>query len=163
MLSYAECFFTALFIYLFKKVLNLKLVDLSQNIPVSQKTQSGINHKTSRIKLRNMIIEFIRKDNCLILAVSPANSDLAYSDALKLAREVDPSGDRTIGVITKLDLMDRGTDACDILMNRVKALKLGYVGVVNRSEDKINQDIKFALEKEKIFVSSHPKYKYLHN
>lgn len=110
-----------------------------------------------------MIIEFIRKDNCLILAVSPANSDLAYSDALKLAREVDPSGDRTIGVITKLDLMDRGTDACDILMNRVKALKLGYVGVVNRSEDKINQDIKFALEKEKIFVSSHPKYKYLHN
>ena len=39
-----------------------------------------------------MIMQFITKENCLILAVTPANSDLANSDALKLSREVDPAG-----------------------------------------------------------------------
>ena len=68
--------------------------------------------------------QFISRDNCIILAVSPANQDLANSDALKLSKEVDPQGTsqsipppsltptaglRTIGVLTKLDLMDAGT------------------------------------------------------
>lgn len=61
-------------------------------------------------QIRSMILEFIEKETCLILAVSPANLDLANSDSLKLAKEVDPYGLRTIGVITKLDLMDKGTD-----------------------------------------------------
>ena len=55
-----------------------------------------------------MINDYISQENTLILAVSPANQDLANSDALKLARSVDPEGLRTIGVITKLDLMDQG-------------------------------------------------------
>ena len=58
-----------------------------------------------------MIEEFIYQENTIILAVSPANNDLANSDALKLARNADPQGHRTLGVITKLDLMDEGTDA----------------------------------------------------
>lgn len=66
---------------------------------------SDIEHQ-----IRAMILEFIEKETCLILAVSPANMDLANSDSLKLAKEVDPHGLRTIGVLTKLDLMDRGTD-----------------------------------------------------
>ena len=44
--------------------------------------------------------------------------DLANSDAIELARRVDPDGKRTIGVLTKLDLMDEGTDASDILRNK---------------------------------------------
>ena len=43
-------------------------------------------------QIRNMILDFITNDNCLILAVTPANSDLANSDALKIAKEVDPQG-----------------------------------------------------------------------
>lgn len=39
-----------------------------------------------------MIMQFISRENCLILAVTPANTDLANSDALKLAKEVDPQG-----------------------------------------------------------------------
>lgn len=66
---------------------------------------SDIEHQ-----IRSMILEFIEKETCLILAVTPANMDLANSDSLKLAKEVDPHGLRTIGVITKLDLMDKGTD-----------------------------------------------------
>jgi replication fork clamp-binding protein CrfC len=48
-----------------------------------------------------MILSYIRRESCLILAVTPGNSDLAASDAIKLARQVDPDGRRTIGVITK--------------------------------------------------------------
>ena len=51
------------------------------------------------------------QENCLILAVSPANYDLANSDAISLAKQVDPHGQRTLGVMTKLDLMEEGRDA----------------------------------------------------
>jgi replication fork clamp-binding protein CrfC len=60
-------------------------------------------------------MKYIRPSNALILALSPANADLANSDSLQLAREVDPKGDRTIGVVTKIDLMDEGTDAIELL------------------------------------------------
>jgi replication fork clamp-binding protein CrfC len=52
--------------------------------------------------------------NSIILAISPANQDIATSDAIKMAREVDPTGERTWGVLTKLDLMDKGTNALDV-------------------------------------------------
>ena len=68
------------------------------------------------------------------MAVTPANQDLANSDALKLARRVDPYGERTIGVLTKIDLMDEGTNCIDIIQGKVYPLKLGYIGVVCRSQ-----------------------------
>ena len=52
---------------------------------------------------------YIKPKNAIILAVHSATQDLATSEAMKIAREVDPDGQRTIGVLTKLDLMDRGT------------------------------------------------------
>lgn len=110
-----------------------------------------------------MIMEFINRENCLILAISPANSDLANSDALKLSKEVDPQGLRTIGVITKLDLMDEGTDAKDILENRLLPLRRGYIGIVNRSQKDIDgkKDIQIALANERKFFLSHPSYRHM--
>ena len=58
---------------------------------------------------------------------------------LQLVREVDPDGLRSMGVITKIDLMDEGTDALDMLNGEVIPLRHGYVGVVNRSQKDINQ------------------------
>lgn len=52
-----------------------------------------------------MVLKFISKPNAVILAVTAANTDLANSDGLKMAREVDPDGNRTVGVLTKVDLM----------------------------------------------------------
>ena len=140
-------------------VLNLTLVDL----PGITKVPVGDQPPDIEIQIRNMILDFISKDNCLILAVTPANSDLANSDALKLAREVDPSGMRTIGVITKLDLMDEGTDARDILENRLLPLRRGYIGVVNRSQKDIDgrKDIKQALAAERQFFLAHPAYRHI--
>ena len=56
-----------------------------------------------------MCLEFISNPNAIILAVTAANQDLVNSDGLKMARSVDPAGDRTIGVLTKVDIMDAGT------------------------------------------------------
>ena len=140
-------------------VLNLTLVDL----PGITKVPVGDQPKDIELQIKNMIFEFISKENCLILAVTPGNSDLANSDALKLAREVDPSGARTIGVITKLDLMDEGTDAREILENRLLPLRRGYIGVVNRSQKDIDgrKDIRAALAAERQFFLSHPAYRHI--
>ncbi|CAF0841471.1 unnamed protein product [Didymodactylos carnosus] len=140
-------------------VLNLTLVDL----PGITKVPVGDQPPDIEAQVRAMILEFISKDNCLVLAVTPANSDLANSDALKLAKEVDPSGLRTIGVITKLDLMDDGTDARDILENRLLPLRRGYIGVVNRSQKDIDgrKDIKSAMAAERRFFMTHPSYQHI--
>lgn len=81
-----------------------------------------------------MVKFYISNPNTIILCVIPGNVDLANSDALKLARIVDPSGERTVGVVTKLDLMEKGTSAIDILEGRVYPLKLGFIGVVCRGQ-----------------------------
>ena len=54
------------------------------------------------MRIAEMILSYIRRESCIILAVTPGNSDLAARDAIKLARQVDPEGRRTIGVITKV-------------------------------------------------------------
>jgi len=82
-------------------------------------------------------MKYITPRTAIIMAVCSANVDLANSDALKLARKVDPMGERTIGVITKIDLMDEGTNAIDLLSGKIYPLKLGYVGVVCRSQKDI--------------------------
>uniref|UniRef100_A0A671QRM0 dynamin GTPase n=1 Tax=Sinocyclocheilus anshuiensis TaxID=1608454 RepID=A0A671QRM0_9TELE len=140
-------------------VLNLTLVDLPgmTKVPVGDQP-ADIEHQ-----IRDMLMQFVTKDNCLLLAVSPANSDLANSDALKIAKEVDPQGLRTIGVITKLDLMDEGTDAREILENKLLPLRRGYIGVVNRSQKDIDgkKDINAAMAAERKFFLSHPGYRHL--
>jgi len=86
--------------------------------------------------------------------------DLANSDALQMARAVDPEGQRTIGVLTKLDLMDRGTSAGAALGNAVVPLRLGYVGVVSRSQHDIQtgKDIRLALAEADAWFRSRPEY-----
>jgi len=87
--------------------------------------------------LEEMALNFIRDPNCIILAVTPANADVATSQALQLAQRVDPTHARTVGVLTKIDLMDKGTNARDVLENRKYPLQMGWVGVVNRSQQDI--------------------------
>ncbi|XP_066530522.1 dynamin-3 isoform X2 [Hoplias malabaricus] len=140
-------------------VLNLTLIDL----PGMTKVAVGDQPHDIEFQIRDMLLQFITKESCLILAVTPANTDLANSDALKIAKEVDPQGLRTIGVITKLDLMDEGTDARDILENKLLPLRRGYIGVVNRSQKDIDgrKDIRVALAAERKFFLSHPAYRHM--
>ncbi|XP_078263921.1 dynamin-2-like isoform X3 [Rhinoraja longicauda] len=140
-------------------VLNLTLIDL----PGITKVPVGDQPADIEYQIRDMIMQFISRENCLILAVTPANTDLANSDALKLAKDVDPQGLRTIGVITKLDLMDEGTDARNVLENKLLPLRRGYIGIVNRSQKDIEgkKDIKAALIAERKFFLSQLAYKHM--
>lgn len=137
-------------------VLTMTLVDLPgiTRVPVGDQP-ADIEHQ-----IREMILSYIRRESCVILAVTPGNSDLANSDALTLSRMVDPDGKRTIGVITKLDIMDRGTDACAYLRGDVVPLRLGYIGVVNRCQQDIAQrrSIREARASETEFFRHHPAY-----
>ncbi|KAL0229725.1 hypothetical protein PCE1_003293 [Barthelona sp. PCE] len=136
--------------------LDLTLIDLPglTKIPVGDQT------KDIDVKIRQMCLEYISSPQTIILAVHAANTDIATSDALQLAKEVDPEGMRTLAVVTKLDLMDDGTDALDILEGRVVPLRLGYIGVVNRSQQSINDgksvEAQHALEEQ--FFLTHQKY-----
>jgi len=140
-------------------VLNITLIDL----PGMTKIAVGDQPADIEQQIKDMLMQFITKETCLILAVTPANVDLATSDALNLAKQVDPDGLRTIGVLTKLDLMDEGTDARDVLENKLLPLRRGYVGVVNRSQKDIEgrKDIKLAVESERKFFLSHPSYRHM--
>ncbi|KAL5635850.1 hypothetical protein ACGC1H_004599 [Rhizoctonia solani] len=138
-------------------VLTLTLVDL----PGLTKVPVGDQPRDIERQIKDMVMKYISKPNAIILAVSAATTDLANSDGLKLARDVDPEGTRTIGVLTKIDLMDPGTDVVDVLAGRVIPLRLGYVPVVNRGQRDIEQSkaITAALEHERSFFENHPSYK----
>ena len=131
------------------------------DLPGLTKVPVGDQPKDIEKQIREMVVKQISKPNAIILAVTASNTDLANSDGLKLAREVDPEGQRTIGVLTKVDLMDEGTDVVDILAGRIIPLRLGYVPVVNRGQRDIESKkaISHALENEKNFFESHKAYR----
>ena len=143
-------------------VINLTLVDL----PGVTKNPVGDQPKDIEKQVNNLIYEYISRENTIILAISPANADIANSDALKMARKVDPKGERTFGVITKVDLMDDGTDAMELLQGQIYPLKLGYIGVVCRSQKDINnaKPISESIQsEEKFFKTHHVYHKLSHN
>ncbi|XP_073277856.1 dynamin-related protein 5A [Primulina huaijiensis] len=140
-------------------VVNLTLIDLPGLTKVAVEGQSD----SIVTDIENMVRSYIEKPNCIILAVSPANQDLATSDAIKVSREVDPKGERTFGVLTKIDLMDKGTDAVDILEGRAYKLQFPWIGVVNRSQQDINKNVDMiaARRREREYFAQTPEYKHL--
>lgn len=101
----------------------------------------------------------------IILCVIPINQDLSVSEALSLAKEYDKEGNRTFGVLTKIDIMDQGTTCIGVLNNKVIKLKHGYVGVKCRSQKDIeaNMTVEQALEEEKEFFKANKIYSNLSN
>ncbi|XP_072992587.1 dynamin-related protein 5A [Typha latifolia] len=140
-------------------VVNLTLIDLPGLTKVAVEGQPDSIVKD----IEDMVRSFIEKPNCIILAISPANQDLATSDAIKISREVDPKGERTFGVLTKIDLMDKGTDAVDILEGRSYRLQYPWIGVVNRSQADINKSVDMiaARRRERDYFASTPEYKHM--
>lgn len=140
-------------------VVNLTLIDLPGLTKVAVEGQSDSIVQD----IENMVRSYIEKPNCIILAISPANQDLATSDAIKISREVDPKGERTFGVLTKIDLMDKGTDAVEILEGKAFRLQFPWIGVVNRSQADINKntDMIAARRREREYFANTPEYKHL--
>lgn len=86
------------------KVVNLTLVDL----PGITKVPVGDQPEDIEAQIRDLVLKYIANPNSIILAVVTANTDMATSESLKIAKDVDPDGRRTLAVVTKLDLMDAG-------------------------------------------------------
>eukprot|EP00656_Telonema_subtile_P016343 TRINITY_DN18622_c0_g1_i2.p1 TRINITY_DN18622_c0_g1~~TRINITY_DN18622_c0_g1_i2.p1 ORF type:complete len:567 (-),score=189.66 TRINITY_DN18622_c0_g1_i2:146-1846(-) len=107
-----------------------------------------------------MTMRYVKDPRSVILAVMPANADMSTSDALQIARQVDPEGIRTIGVLTKIDIMDKGTNAKKALMGQEIALKLGFVGIKNRSQADIQEkkSVQAAIADEDSFFRQHQVY-----
>lgn len=108
------------------RVPDLSLVDLPGYIQVEAADQPT----TLKSKIREVCDKYLEEPN-IILAISAADVDLANSSALRAARMADPRGERTIGIITKLDLVEPDT-ARSMLLNKKYPLKMGYVGVVTK-------------------------------
>jgi len=138
---------------------DLTLIDL----PGVQRVKVGCCSRNIEEITLNIAKRYVDDPLTIILCIIDANTDIATSDGLWLAKEIDTSGTRTIGVLTKLDIMDKGIDARKVLLNEEIPLKLGYVGIKNRTKkDMINKlSMAETIIKEKEFFKSHPAYNNL--
>jgi len=142
------------------KMYSASFVDLTLiDLPGITKVPVGDQPADIEEQTRELILKYAKNPNSIILAVSAANADMATSESIKLAREVDPAGERTLAIITKVDLMDEGTDAREMLSGKIIPVKLGIIGVVNRSQKDImdNKSVLLSLKDEEEFFDT--KYK----
>ncbi|XP_004762249.1 interferon-induced GTP-binding protein Mx1 [Mustela nigripes] len=114
---------------------------------------------------KQLIRKYILRQETINLVVVPCNVDIATTEALSMAQEVDPDGDRTIGILTKPDLVDRGTESkvVDVAQNLVCHLKKGYMIVKCRGQQDIQDQVTLAeaLQKERDFFEDHPHFRVL--
>lgn len=106
---------------------DLTLIDLPGYIQIQSKNQPT----DLKWKIAELCEKYIKEPN-IILAVCAADVDLANSPALRASRKVDPLGIRTLGVVTKMDLVTPERGAA-ILKDSNYPLSLGYIGVICRT------------------------------
>ncbi|XP_076609473.1 interferon-induced GTP-binding protein Mx-like [Chaetodon auriga] len=118
-------------------------------------------------QIKRLIQRFITKQETISLVVVPCNVDIATTEALKMAQEVDPDGERSLGILTKPDLVDQGTEGTvvDIVHNEVIHLKKGYMIVRCRGQKEITDKVSLgeAIEKEKAFFRDHVYFQILYD
>ncbi|KAK9515669.1 hypothetical protein VZT92_026296 [Zoarces viviparus] len=118
-------------------------------------------------QIQRLIQKFITKQETISLVVVPSNVDIATTEALKMAQDVDPDGDRTLGILTKPDLVEEGTEesVVEIVHNEVIHLKKGYMVVKCRGQKEITERVSLteAIKREKAFFSDHVHFKTLYN
>ncbi|CAM4734650.1 unnamed protein product [Leuciscus chuanchicus] len=136
-------------------VCDLTLIDLPgiARVPVKGQPDDIEN------QIKRLIMQFIEKQETINMVVVPCNIDIATTEALKMAQEVDHEGKRTVAILTKPDLIDRGTEKniLDIVHNKVIPLHKGYTIVKCRGQQQIDKKIPLeeAAEKERDFFQNH--------
>ena len=113
---------------------NLSLIDLPglTSVAITDKGQP----KDIKDQIINLVSTYIKQQNTIILAIISARPDIEADMAMELVKSTDPKGERTIGILTKLDLMNEDSDVSIYLDNNVCSdlkLKYGYFGIRNRS------------------------------
>lgn len=118
---------------------NLSIIDL----PGIIRTTTVGQNKEIINEINELLSHYMKQPETIILAVIPSNQDIATIDVLERAYHYDPNGIRTIGVLTKPDLVDEGseTEILSIMNNKRKPLSLGYYIVKNRNQLELNQNL----------------------
>nr|OQO32491.1 hypothetical protein B0A51_00900 [Rachicladosporium sp. CCFEE 5018] len=95
---------------------------------IFKSTTGGLTTKADIGLVRNMVTGYMKNPRSIMLAVVPANVDVATQEILELAAEFDVHGDRTLGVLTKADLVDTGAESgvVALLEGRARRMKLGW-------------------------------------
>ncbi|CAK6958698.1 interferon-induced GTP-binding protein Mx-like [Scomber scombrus] len=118
-------------------------------------------------QIKRLIQKFITKQETINLVVVPCNVDIATTEALKMAQLVDPDGERTLGILTKPDLVDKGTEdtVIDVTHNEIIHLKKGYMIVKCRGQTEIAEKVSLteAIEREKAYFKDHVYFHTLYN
>ncbi|CAF0830951.1 unnamed protein product [Didymodactylos carnosus] len=137
---------------------NLTLIDLPGIIQIASTNQD----KSSVQIIEELIAEYLNKPSTIILAIIQSNNDIETSAAVKFAKMYDAEGERTIGILTKVDLVDRGAEdrLLDVFNNKRIPLKHGYHMVKCRTQEDIDNNIELseALRKEEQFFVKSSKF-----
>lgn len=140
---------------------DLSLVDLP-GLTMTALTDQG-QPKDIREQIQSMLATYAGSERSIILAVVPARQDLEADMALHFVREFDIDGKRTIGVMTKIDLMNHDTDVSNYTSGnipRALQLKYGYFLVKNRSTSEVKKGITVhqGFDQERAFFAQHKAY-----
>nr|QGU21439.1 interferon-induced GTP binding protein Mx [Planiliza haematocheilus] len=118
-------------------------------------------------QIKRLIQKFITQQETISLVVVPCNVDIATTEALKMAQQVDPEGERTLGILTKPDLVDKGTEetVVKIVHNEVIPLTKGYMIVRCRGQKEITENVSLteAIETESDFFRDHAHFNTLYD
>ncbi|XP_051269580.1 interferon-induced GTP-binding protein Mx isoform X2 [Dicentrarchus labrax] len=118
-------------------------------------------------QIKRLIQKYITKQETISLVVVPCNVDIATTEALKMAKEVDPDGGRSLGILTKPDLVDKGTEetVVNTVHNEIIHLRKGYMIVKCRGQKEIKEKVTLteAIEREKAFFKDHVHFQILYD
>ena len=123
---------------------------------IFRKSTPGVTTKADMAMIRNMVSSYMQNPRSAMLAVIPANVDIGTQEILDMAELCDPKGERTLGVLTKPDLVDEGAEPAimDIVEGRSHALNLGWCIVRNSGEKQLKDSTAERHAREKLFFTS---------
>lgn len=144
-----------------RNCIEITLVDLPgiTKIPINDQP------KDIEKQIESLVLSYASLGNVLLLPIIAANTDISTSDALKLCRQIDPPGNKTLAILTKIDIMDTDTNCLAILQNKTHKLNLGYVGLINRGQFDLNNkiDIQAIILKEDAYFRNSQIYNNVNN
>ena len=122
---------------------------------IFRKTTAGVTTKEDMAMVRNMVSSYMQNPRSALLAVVPANVDIGTQEILDLAEQYDGKGERTLGVLTKPDLVDEGAEPAimDIVEGRSHALNLGWCIVRNSGQQQLKDTTAERHAREKLFFT----------
>ena len=123
---------------------------------IFKNTTPGFTTKSDMAMVKNMVSGYMKNPRAAILAIIPANVDIATQEILEIAKEHDPNGQRTFGVLTKPDLVDKGAEkhVMDIIKGKNHQLGLGWCIVRNLGQKELLDSDSNRHELEKNFFAS---------